>query len=111
VPSSWTLLTLHITHYTLTQNESCASAGRELVGLYVVTDVCIETQKMKNNCEREPEEAHYCMVLLQQYGRVFLDMYHLEFLWRRSGRLVPVAGIGLNDPLLLLNSLRIAPWC
>jgi hypothetical protein len=80
VSSSGNLVTLHITQYTLTRDTSYASARRDPVGSYVVTDVCMQTQKMKNNCESDPEEAHYCMVLLlQQYGRELVDTYNLEF--------------------------------
>jgi len=80
VPSSGTSLTLQITQYTLPRDKSYASAGRDLVGPYVATDVCIQTQEMKNKSERESEEAPYCMVLFsQQYGRVLVDTYDPEF--------------------------------
>jgi len=80
VPSSGTLLTLQITQFTLTRDKSYASAGRVLVGPYVVTTVCIQTQEIKNKSERESEGVPYCMVLLlQQYGRVLFDTYDPEF--------------------------------
>jgi len=34
------------------------------LGSYIVADVCIHNPDNINNCERVPEEAHYCMLLL-----------------------------------------------
>jgi len=71
------------------------------------------------SCERVTEDAHYCIVvLLQQYGLCWLtcvteNFNGLRFLifvmkvratssWSACWR---------NDPLLLINCLRMAPWC
>ena len=59
------------------------------------------------------------VLLLQKYGRMLVDTYNsgiltfqdFKFLLRKSGRLAPVARVGINDPLLSLNSLRMVPWC
>jgi hypothetical protein len=32
-----------------------------------------------NSCQLVPEEGHYCVVLLQQYGLVLVNIYNLEF--------------------------------
>jgi len=42
------------------------------IGSYIGTDVCTHNPLNLNNCENIAEEAHYCMVLLQQYGLYLL---------------------------------------
>jgi len=45
-----------------------------------VADVCIHNQEINtNNREMLPEEAHYCVVLLQQYGLTLDNSFNLEF--------------------------------
>jgi hypothetical protein len=50
-----------------------------LVRVYTVTDVCIHNPEQINNCQGISQEAHYCMLLFQQYGLVLVNMCHLEF--------------------------------
>jgi len=45
---------------------------------YNVTVVCIHKPENINNCQGVSEEAHYCMVLFQQYGLVLVSICYLE---------------------------------
>ena len=47
---------------------SNASAGRRPVRSYIVANVYTHNPDNMNNYEPVTEEAHYCMLLLQQYG-------------------------------------------
>ena len=67
------------TLYTLTQDKSHPSAGQNHNGSYIVKHACILKPENKNNWVRITEEAHYCMLLLQQYGLVLVNICNLEF--------------------------------
>jgi len=50
------------TVHTLTRDTSCASAGQDHIGSYIVKDVFIHNSENINNWEGITEEAHYCVV-------------------------------------------------
>jgi len=57
-----------------------ASAGRDPSESYIVADVCIYNTDNINNYKFLPKEANYCIVLLlQQYGLMFVNSRNLEF--------------------------------
>jgi hypothetical protein len=45
---------------------------------YNVAGVCVHKPENINICERVTEEAHYCLIFLQQYGPVFVNLCILE---------------------------------
>jgi hypothetical protein len=60
------------TQYTLTWDMLYAAASRDHIGSYIVKDVCKNKRENINNCEGITEKAHYCMLLLQEYGLYLL---------------------------------------
>jgi hypothetical protein len=89
--------------YTLTWDTLYAWAQRDPIGSYTVTDVCIHNPENIYNCKNVTQEAHYSMLLFQQYGVVLVNMCNLEFkhfkffsfLWWRWGWLAPEVCVGL----------------
>jgi hypothetical protein len=78
--SSWFKQSKLPVQYTLTQDAPYASPGRDPIGSYSVTDVCIRDPENINNRECITEKARYCMeLLLQQYWLVFVNMSNSEF--------------------------------
>jgi hypothetical protein len=47
---------------------------------YIVANVCTHNPDNMNNYEPVTEEAHYCMLLLKQYGLKLVKSCNLEFL-------------------------------
>ena len=65
--------------YTLTQVASYASTGRNPVGSYIVTDVCIHNPENINNRECITEKVRNSVVLLlQQYSLENVNMCNSE---------------------------------
>jgi hypothetical protein len=59
---------------------SCALAGGDPVGSYIVPDVVVHTLDDINDYEPLPEESQHCMVLLLlQYGLMIFKSRNLEF--------------------------------
>jgi len=55
-----------------------SASGRHHFGSHIVADVCKHNPAIVNNCERVTED-HYCLMLLQQYGLVLVNLYTVEF--------------------------------
>jgi hypothetical protein len=95
-----------------------ASAGGDHIGSYVVKDVCIHNPETRNSWEGTTEESCYCMVVvLLEYGLYLLIFVIHNFSILRPNSYDEIEGDWYlkyccpYNPLFIINSVKMAPWC